>query len=406
MRYKRKVLIAPAHYLLDDLSHGSEYAWPVGLMRACAARGDVEFVAIAGAVGANVSIPGVRLISLGLNVADSASIVGVTRFVVGYARTATHVIKTWAPDVIHHLLPFRTGATFNPVILMRPSARTVVGPVQGSHRVSLDDEGGVAVGEYTASVHGPQRLRRVGWRVAQVVARHFCRLTLARADCVLAVNDLGAHAARSAGAVRPKVVPFGVDTERFVPVPSAITRSGEFTFLVVAYLMARKRVKDVIEAFAIVATRNPRVRLRIVGDGPERVTLVALVQGLGVGDRCEFVGRVPQEKVCAEYHRADVLVSASASETYGMAILEAMACGLPVIASRNDGSAQIVEDGHTGYLYAIGEVNELAKKMIQLCEAPEVVRMMGEASLASVDGKYAWKSVAFRIMSVYADLSN
>lgn len=89
-----------------------------------------------------------------------------------------------------------------------------------------------------------------------------------------------------------------------------------------------------------------------------------------------------------------------------MAILEAMACGLPVIATRNDGSAQIVEDEHTGYLYAIGDVGELAKRMEHLRAGPEVVRMMGEAARVSVVSTYAWQSVADRFTNIYAALSN
>ena len=75
--------------------------------------------------------------------------------------------------------------------------------------------------------------------------------------------------------------------------------------------------------------------------------------------------------------------------------------GLPVIAARNDGSAEIVEDEHTGYLYAIGDVSELAKGMGQLCDGADVVHMMGEAARARVGRIFAWKTVAEKIKYIY-----
>lgn len=398
---RRKVLVCPAHYLLDDRSHGSEYAWPVGLMRACGADGQIEFVAIAGNVGPGVSIPGTRLVSLGLDLASSGTIVGMARFVFLYARESVDVIRFWKPDVIHHLLPFRAGATFNPVILGRPRARTMVGPVQAAHRVPLDDERGVAVGNYRQQEGRATERRPLGMRMAEVVARHLSTLTLARADTVLAANQAGQDTACRAGAARATIVPFGVDTVRFSPrARRGISRSVT-TFLVVAYLMSRKRVVDVLHALAIVASRGRNVRLRIVGDGPQLEMLIALAGTLCLDGVCEFVGRVPHERVAAEYNIADVVVSASASETFGMSLLEAMACGLPVISATNDGAVGIVQHGRTGYQFSVGDVNGLAARMDEMCADASLVRTMGVAALEHVVQTYGWNVVAARLRDLY-----
>lgn len=393
--------MCPAHYLVDDQAHGSEYAWPVGLMRACAMAGDVEFVAIAGSVGRGVWLPETRLVSLGLDIAKSATVVGATQFIFEYTRASLQVIRSWKPDVVHHLLPFKSGATFNPLILSRPRAKTIIGPIQGSHRTSLDDEAGVAIGDYGAKPRRAKAGGRAAWRIAGAVARRLSSLTLERAGAVLAANQAGLTAATHAGAASARIVPFGVDTERFRPTDTRNLHRGWTTFVVVAYLVARKRVGDVIEALAIVARRRNDIRVRIVGDGPERQRLVALAQNLGVAAICEFVGRVPHDRVVEEYRKADVLVSASASETYGMSLLEAMACGLPVISTHNNGSHEIVENSRTGYLYPQSGVAQLAVYMEAFCEDPAAVRTMGRDARAHVETAYAWSIVARQLADKY-----
>lgn len=393
--------MCPAHYLVDDQAHGSEYAWPVGLMRACAMAGDVEFVAIAGSVGRGVWLPETRLVSLGLDIAKSATVVGATQFIFEYTRASLQVIRSWKPDVVHHLLPFKSGATFNPLILSRPRAKTIIGPIQGSHRTSLDDEAGVAIGDYGAKPRRAKAGGRAAWRIAGAVARRLSSLTLERAGAVLAANQAGLTAATHAGAASARIVPFGVDTERFRPTDTRNLHRGWTTFVVVAYLVARKRVGDVIEALAIVARRRNDIRVRIVGDGPERQRLVALAQNLGVAAICEFVGRVPHDRVVEEYRKADVLVSASASETYGMSLLEAMACGLPIVSARNDGSIGIVEDGITGYLWSAGDIKHLAFLMNVICDNTVAIGSVGRSALESINKDYAWRTVAKQYTNIY-----
>jgi glycosyltransferase involved in cell wall biosynthesis len=226
-------------------------------------------------------------------------------------------------------------------------------------------------------------------------------LTLAKADTVLAANQAGQDTVRLAGAESAAIVPFGIDTERFSPRAWSGSRRSVTTFIVVAYLMSRKRVADVLYALAIVASRRRNVRLRIVGDGPQLEMLIALTSTLSLDGFCEFVGRVPHERVSAEYNIADVLVSASASETFGMSLLEAMACGLPVLSATNDGAAGIVQHGRTGYQFSVGDVNELAARMEEMCADTGLVRKMGAAALEHVVQTYGWNVVAATLRDLY-----
>jgi len=399
---KLKVLVCPAHYLIDDRSHGSEYVWPVGLMRACVEAGDTEFVAISGQIGPGVTIPGVRTISLGLELSTRESVVGTAWFVARYTRIALQVIRAWRPDVIHHLLPFRVGATFNPIILGQRSATTVIGPVQASHRVFLGDEVGVSSGNYGAVERRTVQKRPLSWQAAEIFASRLSGWTLKSATRVLAVNEAGRREVLQASGVKADILPFGVDTNRFVPAARADVGHHVTVFLVVSYLVARKRVSDVIKAFAFVVSRRSDVVLRVVGDGPAREELMALARSLRLGEACQFVGHVPHERIAEEYGQADVVVSASASETFGMSLLEAMASGLPVISAVNDGSVGIIVDGETGFLVSVGDANGMALKMDRLRSDRDLVRRLGEAARQRVSDLFSWDVIATQMQGAYA----
>jgi glycosyltransferase involved in cell wall biosynthesis len=402
---KLKVLVCPAHYLVDDQLHGSEYAWPVGLMRACAALRDIEVTAVAGTVGPGVSVPGVRIVPIGTKLSDRENAIGLARFVVGYTKAAIAITRTWRPDVVHHLLPFRVGATFNPLILAGCGVRTVVGPVQPSHTVALDDEAGVSRGDYATRPTGQGRKGGAAWRLVQGIAARLSARTLRKAGTVLAANQAGADAVMKLSGVAASLVPFGVDVGRFVPGPRKSANRRRVVFLVVAYLVARKRVADVIRAIAMVASHRRDVVLRIVGDGPERIALMALAQSLRLGDTCEFVGHVPHDRIVVEYQRADVLVSMSASESFGMSLLEAMACGLPVLSVKNDGAIGIVEHGITGYLISDTNIAQLAERINEICSDNERASSLGRAAQECVQTRYSWTVIASQILEVYGVLT-
>ena len=398
---KLKVLVCPAHYLIDDRSHGSEYVWPVGLMRACVEAGDTEFVAISGQIGSGLTIPGVRTISLGFELSSRERVVGTAWFVAQYTKVALQVIRSWRPDVIHHLLPFRVGATFNPIILGSRRTMSVLGPVQSSHRVALGDEQGVSSGNYGATARRTTSMRLLSWQTAEVVARRLSGWTLKSATRVLAVNEAGRREVLQASGVKADILPFGVDTNRFVPAARADVGHHVTVFLVVSYLVARKRVSDVIKAFAFVVSRRSDVVLRVVGDGPAREELMAIARSLRLGEACEFAGHVPHERIAEEYGQADVVVSASASETFGMSLLEAMASGLPVISTINDGAIDIVDHRETGYLISVGDIYELAERMNEFCSEPALVRRMGIAGRTRAREKFSWGVTAGQVVGHY-----
>lgn len=126
-----------------------------------------------------------------------------------------------------------------------------------------------------------------------------------------------------------------------------------------------KRVADVVAIFAKVQAQTPAV-LVMVGDGPDRPLAEAEVERLGLVEHVQFLGKV--DAVADVLRCADVFLLPSASESFGLSALEAMACGVPVVASDTGGLSEVVMDGITGALVPVGEVETMAERVLNLLE--------------------------------------
>jgi len=165
------------------------------------------------------------------------------------------------------------------------------------------------------------------------------------------------------------VVPNFVDTKRFRPFDCSDTRASlgvrdEVVLAHVSNFRPVKRVADAIRIFAGVAAERP-ARMLLAGDGPERPRAEAVARELGVEDRVQFLGEQDQiERVLA---CADLFVLPSDSESFGLAALEAMACGVPVLGTRTGGLPEVVGEGVSGELFDVGDVEaavQLAHAML------------------------------------------
>lgn len=165
-----------------------------------------------------------------------------------------------------------------------------------------------------------------------------------------------------------RVVPNAVDVERFTPAARRDLRPawvapGERLLAHVSNFRQVKRTADVVRIFAKVAAAVP-ARLVMVGDGPEHPTALALAHELGVADRVSFVGSYPRlEPLLAN---ADLFLLPSSQESFGLSALEAMASGVPVVASAVGGVPEVVEDGSCGFLHEVGDVDAMAASALRL----------------------------------------
>jgi len=147
-----------------------------------------------------------------------------------------------------------------------------------------------------------------------------------------------------------------------------------------------KRPVDCVEIFAGVLRQGIRARLVMVGDGSERTNCEHRARCLGIYDQCSFVGKQPR---IADYLSvSDVLLLPSEQESFGLAALEAMACEVPVIASRVGGVPEVVTDGETGFLSAVGDVDKMASDAVRLLANEDLRHEMGRRARESAIGRY------------------
>ena len=136
-----------------------------------------------------------------------------------------------------------------------------------------------------------------------------------------------------------------------------------------------KRLADVIEIFDRVRKALP-ARLLLIGDGPERSTAEWLVRRKGIHDRVSFLGK--QDRVYEKLAIADLMLLPSQLESFGLAALEAMACEVPSVATRVGGVPEVIEDGKTGMLAEVGDVDTMAAHAIELLRDEKRLRKMGK----------------------------
>jgi len=155
-----------------------------------------------------------------------------------------------------------------------------------------------------------------------------------------------------------------------------------------------KRVTDVVKIFAKVVERVP-AKLLLVGDGPDRSSAEWLAHSLGIQDRVVFLGK--QESVNELLPVADLMLMPSELESFGLAALEAMACLVPTIATKVGGVPELIDDGVTGRLFPVGDVDTMAEGAIELLTDPERLAEMGKAGRASAQARYC----ATKIIPLY-----
>ncbi|MGH7459773.1 MAG: N-acetyl-alpha-D-glucosaminyl L-malate synthase BshA, partial [Longimicrobiales bacterium] len=144
---------------------------------------------------------------------------------------------------------------------------------------------------------------------------------------------------------------------------SKLSEPGEKIVMHISNFRPVKRVEDVVRVFAGIASRV-RSRLVLIGDGPDRGRAQQLADELGIGNRVLFLGK--QESVAELLACADLFLLTSTSESFGLVALEAMACGVPVVATKVGGVPEVIPEGVAGWLAPVGDIDTMVQNSVRV----------------------------------------
>ncbi len=232
-------------------------------------------------------------------------------------------------------------------------------------------------------------------RMTEVATRIFANA----ADHVTAPTTKVKSELLSYGVKKPiSVMPAGIDLKLFTPQKTNFLykktglSSDHQLLLFVGRLGKEKSVDYLIKAYAIVAKSHPQADLVLVGDGPERRNLEKLSRSLGLDQRVHFTGFIEPTQIPQAYASSTLLLFCSTSETQGLAIPEAMACGLPPVVVKDPAYREIVKDGHNGVVAKRG-VKGFAQAVNQTLENPKLIQKLSLNALSTASDYSLDKSV-------------
>ena len=345
------------------------------LAQAMRARGhDVRIVALAplGQMGYEAQRAGIPTESLEMQ-RNIGMVSGIIRLV--------RMIRAWRPDVLHsHMVHANLLAR-----ALRPITRV---PALVSTIHSINDGGRLRMAVY--------------------------RLTSGLVDRVTIISRLAADRYVAIGAVAParlQVVPNTVDTTRFRPLPhlragvrQELRLGDEFVWLAVGRFEEAKDYPTLIAAFAHLVRKRPTSRLLLVGKGSLQQEVERLVQAAGLEERVSFLG--VRRDVPELMSAADGYVLSSAWEGMPVVLLEASAAGLPVVATRVGGVAEVVDDEASGVLVPAGDAGQLAEAMARIeALTPESRVAMGARGRALIERRYGTDHVMEMWERIYSEVS-
>ncbi|HET7584064.1 MAG TPA: glycosyltransferase [Gemmatimonadaceae bacterium] len=308
---------------------------------------------------------------------------GALRYVLAAAPVARRLLRANRYDLVHVFFSLPTGA----LLPMLPLKGTpVVTSLRGSDVPWYND------GE------------KQGLELAHQLLRPLTRWIWRRSDRVVALSHaLGELARRTLPTLEFDVVHNGVDVARFAPpLPDRRFRFEHVRCLAVARLIERKGLRELLDALALLD--DARYSLEIVGAGPELESLSAHAERLGIASRVSFSGPLDRDALAERYRAADLFVLAPSSEAFGNVFAEAMASGLPVIASNTGGIPEFVRHEEHGLLVPHGDVLALARAIQMLGDHPDRRARISARNRAVAQAEMTWATATDRYLGVYASV--
>lgn len=306
-----------------------------------------------------------------------------------WCRRLARAIEGLGLDVFHAQHPFLLGGT------ARRLARRLGRPLVFTYHT-----------HYEKFAHYVPLRQSLVERLAVSLSARFAN----GADLVIAPSEATRITLRARRVTAPiEVVPSGIPLHRFVPGEPAAARTAlglspaDPILLYVGRLDREKSVELLLDAFPLVAEALPRAQLLLVGQGREAAKLRARAHASPAAERVSFVGVKPREALPDYYRAADLFFFASQTETQGLVLAEAHACGLPVVAVRAPGMEEVVRDGESGLLVK-PDRRALAEAAIGLLLDPARRRAMRDRARELASREFGVERQAGRIAALYAGL--
>ncbi|GFP25041.1 L-malate glycosyltransferase [Candidatus Hakubella thermalkaliphila] len=388
----------PAHYYLSD-KYGTEPSWGVEIVNRLGEKGHKVF-AVAGVAELSKPLhPNVQLHTLYAGPRSRNTLVELwrkVRFSLACWTIGRRILSQHPIDVIHHIAPVSPNSFNLLAAFSRSDIPFIMGPAMLPSRTFSRYELAAWLGTKA------NFLSQVGEGLLAMSATPcswLFRRTISNCDrFVCATEGALRYYERYMDKGRMAAVPVGIDVGKFHP-PSRRERRT-LIILAVAYLTRRKGIDLLLKALAQVRITYPRVRLVVAGDGPERDPLEGLASQLGLQAVVRFLGHIEHRSIGGYYRKADIFCSPTLYEPFGQTILEAMASGLPVVASRVGAIPDLVTED-LGILFTKGDVRELAGALETLIGDEQKRVEMGKKARQRAESHYDWSQVVDRYLAIY-----
>jgi len=396
-----RILIAPGHYLFSD-KYGSEPLWSAELVRGLAAKVE-QIDVIVGVYDCNSQFPkNVHVYAL-FDKRSPSVFVELIRRSGFYLLVTVKALKLMLSNdyqAVHHMLPFSL-ATFNPLI---PISRavfnnklTVIGPIQPPYTSNYNDLDLALIGHKT----NPAALGviQIVYFLLSSIIGSFSKLMLKSSERVIYVSDLArAYYSRFTNSRYSIIPPLISDTE-IAGTDRSVKQNR--VIICVGPLINRKGHEYLIKAMSNAKLSRLGLSLILVGDGPERTRLEELSANLGLSGKVTFVGQVTRDRVLTYYKEAAIACLPSLEDSYPTVLIEAMANGLPIVATDVGSVREMV--GQAGVVVAKPDPDMLAEGLEKIMGSARVWKMCASNSRRQYVQKYSPEAILRQYLQAYSN---
>jgi glycosyltransferase involved in cell wall biosynthesis len=239
---------------------------------------------------------------------------------------------------------------------------------------------------------------------SSIIARKVLEFSLGRADKVLSTSTIMANETKKYCKKDIYVTPFGVDTEKFIKDRRRfIFEEDDIIIGTIKTLEKVYGINHLIKAFSTLVNRNPDkpLKLLIVGDGSCENDYKKLADELNISEKTHFAGYINHNEIVKYYNNFDIFVVYSIRESFGVSVLEASSCELPVVASDVGGLPEVIIDGETGILVPPENSDILADAVERLVDDKALQLLLGSNGRKMVEEKYKWNLCVEKMIEIY-----